>query len=45
MMTNRVRLPYSFIIKVKKNNILLLDDGKYAFKIIKKMPIQLQLSV
>ncbi len=34
---NRVRLPYSFIIKkVKKNNILLLDDGKYAFKIIKK---------
>tara|TARA_Y100001970_G_C14196143_1_gene838220 strand:+ start:627 stop:2039 length:1413 start_codon:yes stop_codon:yes gene_type:complete len=35
--TTRVGLPYSFIIKkVKKNNIVLLDDGKYAFKIVKK---------
>ena len=34
---NRVCLPYSFIIKkVKKNNIILIDDGKYAFKVVKK---------
>ena len=33
----RVNLPYNFIIKkIKKNNILLIDDGKYAFKVIKK---------
>ena len=33
----RVNLPYTFIIKkIKKNNILLIDDGKYAFKVIKK---------
>ena len=37
--SSRVNLPYSFIIKkLKKNNILLIDDGKYAFKVIKKNP-------
>ena len=35
--SSRVNLPYTFIIKkIKKNNILLIDDGKYAFKVIKK---------
>ncbi len=35
--STRVGLPYSFIMrKVKKNNIILIDDGKYAFKVIKK---------
>ena len=35
--STRVGLPYSFIMrKVKKNNIVLIDDGKYAFKVIKK---------
>ena len=30
-------MPYPFIIKkIKKNNIILIDDGKFAFKVIKK---------
>jgi len=33
----RVRLPYSFVIrKIKKNNIILIDDGKFAFKVLRK---------
>ena len=33
----RVNLPYPLIIKkIKKNNIILIDDGKFAFKVIKK---------
>ncbi len=33
----RVNLPYPIIIKkLKKNNFILIDDGKYAFKVIKK---------
>ena len=33
----RVRLPYSFVLKkIKKNNIILIDDGKYAFKVTSK---------
>ena len=31
---SRVSLPHAFIIKkLKKNNIILIDDGKYAFKV------------
>tara|TARA_B100000886_G_C20414030_1_gene488442 strand:+ start:217 stop:1629 length:1413 start_codon:yes stop_codon:yes gene_type:complete len=34
---NRVNLPYpSLFKKIKKNHILLIDDGKYAFKVINK---------
>ena len=33
----RVGLPYSFIIKkIKLNNLILIDDGKYAFKVLQK---------
>ncbi len=33
----RASLPYAFIIKkIKKNDLLLIDDGKYAFKVLKK---------
>ena len=33
----RVGLPYSFIIKkIKINNLILIDDGKYAFKVLQK---------
>ena len=33
----RVNLPHYFVLKkIKKNNILLVDDGKYAFKVLKK---------
>ena len=33
----RVNLPHPFIFKkIKINNIILIDDGKYAFKVIKK---------
>ena len=32
--TSRVSLPNSFIFKkIKKNNIVLIDDGKFAFKV------------
>ena len=35
--TSRVSLPNSFIFKkIKKNNIVLIDDGKFAFKVLKK---------
>ena len=34
---SRVCLPYAFIVrKIKKNNIILIDDGKYAFKVLRK---------
>ena len=30
-------MPYSFIIKkIKLNNLILIDDGKYAFKVLQK---------
>tara|TARA_X000001036_G_C20674742_1_gene803753 strand:- start:235 stop:1647 length:1413 start_codon:yes stop_codon:yes gene_type:complete len=33
----RVNLLNSFVIKkIKKNNLILIDDGKYAFKVLKK---------
>ena len=33
---NRVTLPYPKLLKkIKKNHIILVDDGKYAFKVIK----------
>jgi pyruvate kinase len=35
---NRVCFPYPSILKkLKKGNIVLLDDGKYSFKVIKKL--------
>ena len=35
--SSRVNLPYPLIIKkIKKNNIILIDDGKFAFKVVKK---------
>ena len=34
---NRVTLPYPKLLKkIKKNHIILVDDGKYAFKVIKR---------
>lgn len=36
---NRVCFPYPSIIKkLKKGNKILLDDGKFSFKVIKKLP-------
>ena len=35
--SSRVSIPHSFIFKkIKKNNIVLVDDGKYAFKVLRK---------
>ena len=35
--SSRVGLPHSFIFKkIKKNSIVLVDDGKYAFKVLRK---------
>ena len=35
--SSRVSIPHSFIFKkIKKNNIVVVDDGKYAFKVLRK---------
>ena len=35
--SSRVSIPHSFIFKkIKKNHIVLIDDGKYAFKVLRK---------
>ena len=35
--SSRVSIPHSFIFKkIKKNNIVLVDDGKYAFRVLRK---------